>query len=76
MKTYSVSVTIRMELGATFTVKAKSQEAAERKAEEIVKSGEFGIGSWAGTKATEALEDIEMVEADQSHELDCVEEVE
>lgn len=70
MPEFQVQVTLRLEAGCSFTVKAKDEQAAQEKAEKIVKR--MSIKSWEGYPTD--LDNIEWVESDQDAELDYVEE--
>lgn len=74
MAEFHVQVTVRLELGASFTIKAKSQQAAEEKAANIIEEGSLEIASWTPAKQSEKLPDIEWSESSQDTELDSVEE--
>jgi len=70
MKTYQVNMTVRLELSATATVRARNQDDAEKKAEAL--AGNVLIGSWK--PADECPSDVEWDETDQTVEVESVEE--
>ena len=70
MKTYQVNLTVRLELSATATVRARNQDDAEKKAEAL--AGNVLIGSWK--PADECPPDVEWDETDQTVEVESVEE--
>ena len=73
MAKFNVNVTIRLEIEANFILKASTQQQAEEKAQIIIDSDTFGIRSWLPTATMEKLQDIDLVEAHQTAELDAVE---
>ena len=70
MKTYQVNMTVRLELSATATVRARNQDDAEKKASAL--AGNVLVGSWK--PADECPADVEWDEVDQTVEVESVEE--
>ena len=70
MKTYQVNMTVRLELSATATVRARNQDDAEQKAGAL--AGNVLVGSWK--PADGCPPDVEWDEVDQSVEVESVEE--
>jgi hypothetical protein len=70
-KEFEVSVTVRLEVAGTFTLQAKNQEEAEKKAEELV--SELGIVKWEVSPIESAA--IDWEETERTAEVESVEEV-
>jgi hypothetical protein len=69
---FEVSVTVRLEVAGTFTLKAKNQEEAEKKAEHLL--SELEIVKWEVSPIESAA--IDWEETEQTAEVESVEEME
>jgi hypothetical protein len=70
MKTYEVTGTVKVEVAVTFTVKAKTPEEAEKKAEGVM---DGLVLTWEG-QAPKGVA-VEWSETDQSAEVESVDEI-
>jgi hypothetical protein len=71
VKEFEVSVTVRLEVAGTFTLKAKNQEDAQKQAEQLV--SELEIVKWEVSPIESAV--IDWEETEQTAEVESVEEV-
>jgi hypothetical protein len=70
MPDFNVIVTLRLEVGASLTVKAKDEETATEKVQKMIDEGKIGFKSWEGMES----KGVEYDEADQTIEIDSVDE--
>jgi hypothetical protein len=74
MPEFSCQITVRLETGVRFTLKAKDEEAAREKVEQMIEAGAFELASFSWPKKTEALPDFEAALGEQAATADAIEE--
>lgn len=68
---FSVAVSVTLQISGTFDLKAKNQEAAEEKAQELINDGTIAVGIWTMTTTTNKLNG-EWEQTEETVELDSV----